>query len=310
MFGRFFKREYARVVYSSEYIYGLPSMGRHQSFDIMRFKKIRDKLVKERLLTRRNILRPDPCSYDDLRLVHTEDYIKRIKDPQYASKILKLDVFNLLYNSILEYFRVVTGGTLLATAYALKWNVPVFNLGGGYHHAHPDRAEGFCLVNDVAIAIQKFRHLQRGKKFMIIDLDYHQGNGNLLFFKDDPDIYTFSIHADTWVEIDRQQNKDILMSSGCTDEQYLATLEKELGESCLSFRPDVVFYIAGSDVYEKDTLGDMKLSREGVLRRNQYVFHRVRERKIPLVILAGGGYGQDSWEVYYDFIAWGLRHKS
>ncbi|HHJ52751.1 MAG TPA: histone deacetylase [Caldithrix abyssi] len=306
---RLFRREYARVVYSSDYIYGLPSLGEHQTFDIMRFKKIRDRLVDEKLLNRRNILRPDPCTYDDIRLVHTEEYIRKIRDPQYISRILKLDTVNLLYNSIMEYFRVVTGGTLLATAYALKWNTPVFNLGGGYHHAHPDRAEGFCVINDVAIAIEKFRKLERGKKFMIIDLDYHQGNGNLLYFQDDDQVYTFSMHADTWVEIDRKNNKDILLPAGCDDEKYLAVLENELQDSCMEFRPDVVFYIAGSDIYEKDTLGDMRISREGVFKRNLYVYQRVRKKGIPLVVLAGGGYGPDSWEVYYDFIAYALRHK-
>ncbi len=309
MWPNIFKREYAKVVYSIDYIYGLPSVGAHQTFDIMRFKKIRDKLVEDKLLNRRHILRPDPCSYDDIRLVHTETYLKKIRNAQYASKILKIDVVNLFYNSILEYYRAVTGGTLLATAYALKWNVPVFNLGGGYHHAHPDKAEGFCLLNDVAIAIEKFRKLRRGQKFMIIDLDYHQGNGNLLYFKDDEQVYTFSMHADTWVEIDRPNNRDILLPSGCSDEEYLTTMERELNESCMEFKPDVVFYIAGSDVYEKDTLGDMRLSREGILKRNLFVYRKVRKRGLPLVVLAGGGYGQDSWEVYYDFIAYGLGHK-
>lgn len=307
MIRRFFKKEHARIVYSSEYIYGLPSIGDFQTFDIMRFKKVRDKLVNEKQVRRHHILVPDMCSYEDLRLVHTEEYLTKIRDSQYAAKILKLDTVDLFSNSILEYFRAVTGGTLMATAFSLKWKVPVFNLGGGYHHAHPDRAEGFCLINDVAVAIEKFRKLQRGKKFMIIDLDYHQGNGNLLYFKDDPDVYTFSMHADAWVEIEREHNKDILLPSGCTDEEYLAIMEEELNNSCWEFQPDVVFYIAGSDVYEKDTIGDMMISREGMLKRNLFVCQKVRKRKLPLVIVAGGGYGQDSWEVYYDFIAACMR---
>ncbi len=304
-----FKKEYAKIVFSVDYIYGLSSVGEHQTFDIMRFKKIRDRLVEEKLLKRRNILRPDPCTTDDLRLVHTSAYIKRIQDPQYVNRMLKLDETNLFYNSILEYFKAVTGGTLLATAYALKWNIPVFNLGGGYHHAHADRGEGFCLVNDVAIAIQKFRKLGWGQKYMIIDLDYHQGNGNLLYFQNDPDVYTFSMHADTWVEIERPQNKDILLPPGCSDREYLSVLEQEMNGSCMDFQPDMVFYIAGSDTYEKDTLGDMKLSREGMLERNMFVYRKVRKKKLPLVVLAGGGYGLDSWQVYYDFIAQCLSRK-
>lgn len=305
-----FRRECAKVVFSSDYIYGLTSFDEQQTFDIMRFKKIRDKLVEEKLLKRKNILRPEFCTTDDLRLVHTEKYIRQIQDPQFVTRLLKIDEVNLFYNSVLEYYKAVTGGTLLSTAYALKWNLPVFNLGGGYHHAHPDRGEGFCLVNDVAIAIQKARSLRKGQKFMIIDLDYHQGNGNLLYFKDDEEVYTFSMHADTWVEIERTQNKDILLPFGCEDETYLKLLEDELNGACFDFQPDMVFYIAGSDTYKKDTLGDMNISREGMLKRNLFVYRKVRSKKIPMVVLAGGGYGTDSWEVYYDFIAYILRCKN
>ncbi len=301
------KRKKPRVVYSSDYIYGLSSTGDYAAFDIMKYKKIHDELVANHLLKTQKILRPDMCSYDDLKLVHTDEYLEKIKNPQYVNEVLYLDTNDLIYNSILEYYRSVTGGTLLATAYALKWNVPVFNLGGGFHHAHPDKAEGFCLLNDVAIAIEKFRYLHRAKKFMIIDLDYHQGNGNLLYFKEDRDIFTFSMHAETWVEIERMQNKDILLPLNCDDEIYLSILEKELSDSCLNFQPDAIFYIAGSDPYEKDTLADMKLSREGLLKRNLYVYNKIIERKIPIIIVAGGGYGQDSWEIYYDFIAHCLK---
>ncbi len=304
-----FRREYVRVVYSSDYIYGLPSVGEHQTFDIMRFKKIRDRLVKERLLTRRNILSPSLCSYDEIRLVHTDIYLKKLQDPHYVSQILRLDAVNMFYNSILEYYRAVTGGTLLATAFALHKNFPTFNLGGGYHHAHPDRAEGFCLLNDVAIAIEKFRSLDRARRYLIIDLDYHQGNGTLLYFQDDEDVFTFSMHADTWVEVDRPHNLDILLPSHCNDTDYMTILKQELPPVFEEFCPDVVFYIAGSDPYEKDAIGDMNLSREGMLERNLFVYRLVRSRDIPLIILAGGGYGKDSWEVYYDFIAYCLKNK-
>lgn len=305
----FFRKEHARVVFSSDYIYGLPSAGERQTFDIMRFKKIRDRLVKERLLSRKNILRPELCSYHDLYLVHSKPYIKKLQNPLYASQLLNLDAINLFYESILEYYRAVTGGTLLATAQALKWNVPVFNLGGGYHHAHPERAEGFCLINDVAVAIEKIRKIKPGLKFMIIDLDYHQGNGNLLYFKDDPDVYTFSMHAETWVEIERPQNKDILLPVNCDEFTYMTILEKELPLAWEEFTPDAVFYIAGSDPYIKDTLADMNISRQGMLRRNLFVYKMVRSSKVPLIILAGGGYGQDSWEIYYDFIYHVLKNR-
>ncbi len=305
-----FRRDFIRVIYSSDYLYTPPTVADSSLLDLTKYSKIKDKLFEEKSLRRYNLLRPDLCSYDDLRLVHSDAYLDSLKDPQVVSQYLKIDVGDMLFDSVMEYYRAVTGGTLLATAYSLKWNMPAFNLGGGFHHAHPDRGEGFCLVNDVAVAIEKFRRLNRGKKFIIIDLDYHQGNGNLLYFKDDSDVFTFSMHGDSWVEIDRPFNKDILLPKNCGDDEYLRILDKELGETCADFKPDAVFFIAGSDTYEKDTIGDMKLTREGMLQRNLYVYRKVRKANRPLVVLSGGGYGPDSWEVYYDFISYCLRNKN
>jgi len=302
-------RRYPRVVFSADYIYGLPSVGDHQAFDVMKYKKIRDRLLNEKKLKRRHILRPDLCTTEDLLRVHTESYLHDIQDASYLTGILRLDEVNPFYNSILEYLLAVTGGTLLATEFAIRNGAAVFNLGGGYHHAHPDRAEGFCVINDVAIAIEKFRRSNGVNRFMIIDLDYHQGNGNLLYFRDDPEVFTFSIHADTWVEIEGNSNLDILVSSHCSDEEYLEILHRELDPVCHRFRPDMVFYIAGSDPYELDTLADMKLSRSGLLQRNKYIYERVRRRKLPLVVLAGGGYGPDSWQIYYDFLEYALTKR-
>lgn len=305
-----FRKDYIKVVYSSSYIYNPLSPGENSLFDLMKYNKIYEKLRQDKILRRHNLLRPEMCSYDDLKLVHTERYLKSLQDPQVIRDILKISVGGLFYDSVLEYYRAVTGGTLLASAYALKWNKPAFNLGGGFHHAHPDKGEGFCLINDVAIAIEKFRTLKRGHKFLIIDLDYHQGNGNLLYFKDDSEVYTFSIHADSWIEIDRPFNKDILLPRNCGDDVYLEVLEKELNESCQEFKPDAVYYIAGSDPYEKDTIGDMNLSREGMLKRNLIVYRKVRKASLPLIVLSGGGYGPESWEVYYDFISYCLQNKN
>lgn len=305
----FSKKELAKIVFSSDYIYGLPTTGEYQTFDILKYKKIRDRLIQKKALKHRNILRPHPCSYEELRLVHDEKYLKRLQDPQYVSHILKIDIAGLWDNYIMEYYRAVTGGTLMATAYTLSYNKPVFNLGGGYHHAHPDRAEGFCLINDVAISIEKFRRKKQVNRFMIIDLDYHQGNGNLLYFRKDQNVYTFSIHADTWVDVDESHNKDILIDHDCDDETYLRILKEELGHTFEYFHPELVFYIAGSDTYEKDTIAGLKLTRQGMLDRNLFVFRKVRQLNLPMVILAGGGYGPESWQVYYDFIEYCITNK-
>ena len=133
-------------------------------------------------------------------------------------------------------------------------------------------------------------------------VDYHQGDGNLEFFKYDSHVFTLSMHASHWLDIKKENNLDIKISADTSGEEYISKLKSELSGLCKRFKPDLVFYIAGSDPYEKDTLCDMKLTRNDMLLRNMLIFNKVQNLKIPLVILPAGGYGPDSWEVYYDFI--------
>lgn len=297
----FSKNKNVHVVFSHDYV-SIPTTDSFQNYDVLRYKKIRDKLVTEKLLKRQRILKPYMVAYEDIKLVHTESYINQIKDPMNVARILNLGYINPWDSYILEYFRVVTGGTILAAAYAFKSGGVVFNLGGGFHHAKPGKGAGFCLINDIAIAIQKMRKKKRGQKFVIIDLDYHQGDGNLVYFKDDEDVYTFSIHASSWETIEKKHNFDGLVKNDCSWQEYKSVLENNLKDICISFEPDLVFYNAGSDPYEKDTLCDMNLTRDEMLERNMYIFRKIQSLKIPLVVTAGGGYGPDSWEIYFDFL--------
>jgi acetoin utilization deacetylase AcuC-like enzyme len=141
---------------------------------------------------------------------------------------------------------------------------------------------------------------------MVIDLDYHQGNANTLYFKSDENVFTFSMHADSWIDIDIENNLDILVPAKCDDKEYLEILNANLHPAIEKFKPELVFYIAGSDAYHKDTLAGMNLTRQGMLERNKCVYDLVTSSRIPLVVLAGGGYGPESWEVYYDFVKYGL----
>lgn len=291
-----------KIVYSHEYFYGIPEGDSRGTFDVMKYKKIRDKLVKEHYLQRKRIMIPEMVSYEDMELVHTRDFLKSIQNPTNVSRFLKLGYMNPWDVYILEYFRIVAGGTLLAAQYALNNGGIVFNLGGGFHHSHPERADGFCLINDVAIAIEKCRKTKSDLRTLIVDLDYHQGDGNLMYFKDDKNVYTFSMHASHWVSIEKENNMDIKIDCEINGDDYLNILKKKLPPVCERFDPDFVIYIAGSDPYEKDTLGDMKLGRIDLLNRNMFVLENVKRKKIPMVVLAGGGYGPDSWEIYYDFI--------
>jgi acetoin utilization deacetylase AcuC-like enzyme len=302
---RFFSRKNnsIKIVYSHDYFYSIDS---GLLFDVMKFKKIRDRLIEMKILHRKNVLIPEMVSYSDMQLVHSQAYLKSIRDPMQAAAILHIENVNPFDSHILEYFRIVTGGTLLATKYAIENQSVVFNLGGGYHHAHRDTGGGFCLVNDIAVAIEKY---SKQLRCLIIDLDYHQGDGNLTIYQDTPSVYIFSMHASHWIDSPKVEKKDIILPDNCDGQEYLQILSSAIPDLVRSLDPEIIFYIAGSDPYINDSLGDLSLSREDMLKRNMYVYSIIKERKIPAVIVAGGGYGDKSWEVYYDFIYQSLRDR-
>jgi histone deacetylase 11 len=274
----------------------------------MRFKKIRDQLIKDRMLKRKDVLKAEQVSTEDLLRVHTKKYLASLKNPAVVGKILNLDYVDPWDNYVLEHFRFMVGGTILATQFALDRNKVVFNLGGGYHHAHPDRGEGFCLLNDVVIAIEKFIKEKKIKRVLVVDLDYHQGNGILLFYRKNPDIFTFSMHSENWESVEKENNIDIELSSHITDNEYLTELKNNLPKVLEKFRPDLTIYLAGSDPFIEDELGDFDISEEGMLERDIFVYQLIKSYKIPLVVLAAGGYGVDSWKIYYNFIKWVIKN--
>lgn len=304
----FFRKRRCKIVYRSEYFAGIRAQDSRQTFDVMKFKKIRDQLIREHLIRRKDVIRAPRVSDEDLLLVHTREYLNSLKNPLLVGKILNLDYINPWDEYVFEYFRYVAGGTLLAAEYALEQRFMVFNLGGGFHHAHPDRGEGFCLINDVAIAVQKLFSLNKVERVLIVDLDYHQGNGNLLFFKNTENVFTFSMHADNWSAIENKKNSvDIELPEGIRDTLYMKILKEETSKIFSTFLPDLVVYIAGSDPFINDSLGSFKISEAGMLERDIYIYLQVRSRKIPLVVVAGGGYGPESWKIYYNFIKWVIK---
>jgi len=302
---RIFRRKRCKIVYRSEYFSAIHGENTHRSFDVMKYKKVRDQLIKEKLIKRKDVLTAPRISDEDLLLVHTREYLDTLKSPMIVGKILNLNYVNPWDEYILEYFRYVSGGTVLAAEYALEHHLAVFNLGGGYHHAHPDRGEGFCLINDVAVAIRKLQNLNKLNHTLIVDLDYHQGNGNLLYFRDDERTFTFSMHANNWDEIrGKKNNIDLEIPSHTSDDNYLKILTAELPKVFGVFKADLVIYVAGSDPYIKDTLGDFDISEDGMLQRDIIVYRESVKRQIPLVILGAGGYGPESWKIYFNFIKW------
>ncbi|RLE19614.1 MAG: histone deacetylase [Acidobacteria bacterium] len=297
------------IVYSFEYFLGLCEKGPRSTFDCAKFRKIRNALLKEKIVHSKEILEPAPASWDDFLLVHSPEYVEKLKDPQLLGKILFLDYVSPFDTDIIEFFMWVTGGTILAMKTAYEKQVPVFNLGGGYHHAKPGKGEGFCPVNDIAIGIRRFQQEFGKKRVLVVDLDYHQGNGTALMFQDDDSCFTYSIHRDNWDTIDSKTNLDVRLPDHSDDKMYLQGLKNSLPEVMDSFQPELVVYVAGGDPHYQDTLGTFELTDKGMLERDIFVMSQAKERKCPVAILAGGGYGQESWKLYYRFIKCVMRGR-
>ena len=187
---------------------------------------------------------------------------------------------------------LAVSGTVNASLHALESSVGS-NLAGGTHHSYRDRGEGFCVLNDVAVAIEKLRSEGHCRRFLIIDLDVHQGDGTAYIYKDDDEVFTFSMHGAKNYPLHKERSSlDIELSDGTGDEEYLALLEEALA-IVLLHDPDLVFYLAGADPYENDRLGRLSLTMDGLFRRDLSVLEHVKRAGVPVVTVMSGGYASE-----------------
>ncbi|MCE9500519.1 MAG: histone deacetylase [Leptospira sp.] len=236
------------------------------------------------------LYKPPQASHEALRLVHTNEYIEDLFS---LHKTASTGYSELPLNSdIVQSFMYSTGGTILATDLTSSFRF-VFNLGGGFHHSFPDHAEGFCYLNDAAIATKHYQQKFPGRKVLFIDLDVHQGNGNTFTFRDDPDVFTFSMHQGNLYPKKEISDLDISLHEGCRDEEYLRLLEDSLRKIKAEFKPDLIYYLAGADPFEGDTLGEIKMSFSGLQARDVLVKQFIEETGARAVILTAGGYAKN-----------------
>lgn len=194
---------------------------------------------------------------------------------------------------LVQASRICVGGTILTAKLALK-ETSCVHLGGGFHHAFADHGEGFCVLNDVACAARYCRVHEKLDRIMIIDCDLHQGNGNAHIFRDSKEVFTFSIHQENnYPLVKPPSDLDIGLADGSDDEEYLDALEKELPKALKDFTPQLIFYIAGADPYFKDQLGALRLTLDGLEKRDEFVFTLAKESKAHVAVVFGGGYAQD-----------------
>lgn len=297
-------------VYSGKYTLEVPGL----PADPRRGENILTFLAMERLLKAGRLRWPREASIRSLQRVHSPAYLESLLERGALTSILGLSVSEADEDRYLHLQRAMVGGTVLATRLALAGWLPAVNLGGGLHHAHAERGEGFCAFNDVAVAIAQAREAGFTAPILVVDLDLHDGNGTRSIFARDPTVYTFSIHNQTWGAgpggdaPDAVASTCVALGDGVDDATYLAAIEEHLPPVIDSFRPGLVFYLAGADPAATDALGNWKITAAGLLARDQLVVSRLRSRlgDLPLVILLAGGYGTEAWRYSARFFAWQL----
>jgi acetoin utilization deacetylase AcuC-like enzyme len=273
-----------RVVYSPAYEVDL---GGHV-WPTSKYRLIADRLLAERVVDREAFATPEPCTWEDLALVHTAEYLDKIRSLSLsASEVATLEL--PLSGALVEGFRLMAGGTCAAADLALADHVAV-HLGGGLHHAFPNHGEGFCLFNDVAVAIRRLQRDGRIARAAIVDCDVHQGNGTALVFEREPAVFTFSIHQQhNYPMFKPPSDLDIGLADGTGDEEYLDRLSGALLRVA-DARPELIVYLAGADPFAGDRLGGLGLSKAGLRERDRRVLAAARATGVPIAIVLAGGY--------------------
>ena len=258
-------------------------------FPIKKFGALAEHLLKTKVITKFHI--PKECSIETMKTAHSLEYINQIKDKTLDVKLQKKIGFPI-NDSVVRRSFVATGGTVLASKLALDSKLAC-NTAGGSHHATFNFGAGYCVFNDVAVAANYLKNRDHAKKILILDLDVHQGNGNSEIFKNDKDVFTFSMHcASNYPAKKSKSDMDIELKEHMEDTEYLNILNYNLKKlNKLNF--DFVFYIAGVDVHFNDRLGKLKLTDEGIGKRDKIVIENYFMKKIPLCGVLGGGYNRN-----------------
>ena len=273
---------------SARYTFPLPPGHR---FPVEKYAMLRERVVAEGIVAPEHVLDPAAATDEILRLVHTVDYVARLIDGTLSAAEVRRLGFPWSA-ALLERSRRAVGGTVAAARHALAHGTAM-NLAGGTHHAFPDHGEGFCVFNDVAIAIRLLREEGRIRRAAVIDLDVHQGNGTHAIFAGDAEVYTFSMHGGRNYPFEKVAGTlDVDLDDGTGDVEYLRVLADALPRVLHDAQPDLVLYLAGADPHEGDRLGRMKLTFAGLERRDGMVLQACREVGLPVAVMIAGGYGQ------------------
>lgn len=292
------------VVYSQHYQISLAGFEKLHPFDINKYAKIYLQLATDGLIRPEDVFVPEEIGRADLLRVHTSDYLDSLRRPETAARYLEASFVAVLPAeaidaSILQPLRFATGGTVLAARLALQHGIAI-NIGGGYHHAEPDRGGGFCIYADMPIAIHVLQAEGRIRRALVVDLDVHQGNGTARCIAADSNVFTFDMHEqDIYPHPKEKNDLDVPLDAGMADEGYLALLARQLPDVFDRARADIVFLQAGVDVLDGDPLANLRLTKDGIVRRDAMVIDEAVRRGLPMVMVLGGGYSRNAWEIQY-----------
>jgi acetoin utilization deacetylase AcuC-like enzyme len=275
-----------KCVYHPSYQIALPP---GHPFPMSKYLLLKEQLLAEGTLSAHDIRQPEPLDDETLELVHTPEYLAKLASSGLSAaeqRRLGLPWSEALW----QRSRLASAGTLLAARTALDQGL-AGNLAGGTHHAFAGHGEGFCVLNDVAIAIRKLQAERRIERAAIIDLDVHQGNGTAAIFEADDAVFTFSMHGERNYPLAKMRsNLDVPLKDGVGDAEYVDALQRRLPTVLDTADADIVFYLAGVDVAAGDRYGKLALTEEGIRQRDRCVIEAVRGRGLPLTMVLAGGY--------------------
>lgn len=282
-----------RIVYSDHYHFDL---GAHV-YPTVKYRLLHARLTERGVLQPGDLVEPETAAWEDLALVHTEEHLRKMRAGDLsAAEVALLEI--PWSPEIVESFRLMTGGTITAARHACAPRgakgdfTVVAHLGGGFHHAFGNHGEGFCMFNDVAVAIRLLQRDGAIARAAIVDCDVHHGNGTAFIFSNDPAVFTFSMHQQhNYPMFKPRSSLDIGLPDGAGDRTYLDALSGALPR-VFAFEPDIVLYLAGADPYRDDQLGGLALSLEGLRARDRLVLRAARAARAPVAITLAGGYAR------------------
>lgn len=277
-----------KIAYDKIYSHPLPEGHR---FPMIKYELIPEQLLHEGLITSENLFSPDTVEEEVILLTHEKSYWKRLRDLNLSPQEARRTGFPLTAQLVERELRIVQG-TIDGCGFAMK-NGIAFNVAGGTHHSGTNWGEGFCLLNDQAIAANYLLKNALVSSILIVDLDVHQGNGTAQIFAAEPRIFTFSMHAKQNFPFRKESSDlDIGLENGIKDAEYLDILQSTLPSLFARCEPDFVFYLSGVDVLATDRLGHLGLTRQGCKERDRMVLQLCKESGVPVQVSMGGGYSQ------------------